>query len=317
MIEVLQALSIVTVKAKFLMDGEIGGLSQVIMKQVVIPPLNFTNSRPREFNTYSPEQHACVVYGWMVDGKTNRELDSQYLCPGHDYHGYQSMGILHYLGLVREHQGIFRGMTPFEILASLSEYASDPNYCMIFYYIRDYIAAHGSVVDLDCSEVEKSFPKDSLREQSWIKNTWTRNVRDNDINGRLISLSDEGGADKTIMCRDVVYHYSSQTIKESLKCLYDFHCQVCGEVILRTGWSGKYSRSEQWVYLNADVHHILPLSKHGPDLRSNMLCLCPTCHRKFHTGEFELRNKGKDTICVDQLLGMEKQITQKHVIELY
>ena len=286
-------------------------------QQVVIPPLNFNNSRPREFNTYTTEQHACVVYGWMVDGKTNRDLDQEYLCPGHNYHGYQSMGILHYLGLVGAHQGIFKGMTPFEILACLSQYATDPNFCMIFYYVRDYISAHGTVIGLDSSDVERSFPKDSLRDQSWLKNTWTRSIRDSNIDARLMSLPDGGGEDKTVICKDVLCHYSSRTVKESIKCLYDFRCQVCGEVILRTGWNMNHSRSEQWMYLNADVHHILPLSKHGPDLRSNMLCLCPTCHRKFHTGEFELRNKGNDTICVDQLLGMEKQITKKHVIELY
>ena len=287
------------------------------MKQVVIPPLNFTNSRPREFNTYTPEQHSCVVYGWLVDGKKTRELDQEFLCPGHDYHGYQSMGILHYLGLVGEHQGIFKGMTPFEILACLSQYATDPNFCMIFYYVRDYISAHGTVIDLDSSDVERSFPKDSLRDQSWLKNTWTRSIRDSNIDARLMSLPDGGGEDKTVICKDVLCHYSSRTVKESLKCLYDFRCQVCGEVILRTGWNMNHSRSEQWMYLNADVHHILPLSKQGPDLRSNMLCLCPTCHRKFHTGEFELRNKGNDTICVDQLLGQERRITRKHVIELY
>ena len=258
-----------------------------------------------------------MVYGWMVDGKTNRDLDQEYLCPGHNYHGYQSMGILHYLGLVGAHQGIFKGMTPFEILACLSQYATDPNFCMIFYYVRDYISAHGTVIGLDSSDVERSFPKDSLRDQSWLKNTWTRSIRDSNIDARLMSLPDGGGEDKTVICKDVLCHYSSRTVKESIKCLYDFRCQVCGEVILRTGWNMNHSRSEQWMYLNADVHHILPLSKHGPDLRSNMLCLCPTCHRKFHTGEFELRNKGNDTICVDQLLGMEKQITKKHVIELY
>lgn len=288
------------------------------MRLLTIPPLDFTNSRPREFNEFSDEQRECVVYGWIVEGKSTRQLDSEFLCPGKDYRGYKSMGILHYLGLRREHQGIFKGVPIVDVLASLMQYATDPNYCMIFYYIRDYVAKHGTVIGIDESSISNTFPKDSLKDQSWIKNTWTKSYSSNRIDNRLMELPDDNESDdKTVKCKDVTYHYSSKTIKESLKCLYDFRCQICGDVILRTGWNNGLSRVNQWIYLNADVHHILPLSKHGPDKRANMLCLCPTCHRKFHTGEFELKEVNNKITCIDQLLGHKKVVNQKHQIILF
>ena len=103
------------------------------------------------------------------------------------------------------------------------QYATDPNFCMIFYYIRDYVAKHGTVVEIDESSISNTFPKDSLKDQSWIKNTWTKSYSASSLDERLIELPDDNeNEDKIVKCKDVIYHYSSKTIKESLKCLYDF-----------------------------------------------------------------------------------------------
>lgn len=48
-----------------------------------------------------------------------------------------------------------------------------------------------------------------------------------------------------------------------------------------------------------------------------MLYLCPTCHRKFNTGEFELKEVNNKITCIDQLLGYKKVINQKHQIILF
>lgn len=31
-----------------------------------------------------------------------------------------------------------------------------------------------------------------------------------------------------------------------------------------------------------EAHHIVPLAEDGPDELSNMVALCPNCHRKMH-----------------------------------
>lgn len=34
-----------------------------------------------------------------------------------------------------------------------------------------------------------------------------------------------------------------------------------------------------------EVHHVLPLSKGGPDTPQNCVALCPNCHRAMHYSE--------------------------------
>jgi hypothetical protein len=55
------------------------------------------------------------------------------------------------------------------------------------------------------------------------------------------------------------------------------------------------------MYLTSDAHHIISLSNNGLDHPSNILCVCPNCHRRFHSGEYkiifeELKPKCKNMI---------------------
>lgn len=82
---------------------------------VAFPPLEASN-RAREFNSYSDSLKARVIRGYLFHGQSHRELDRQIL--GLDpkkSRGWQSMGILHYLGLKNHHQGIFQQRTETEV----------------------------------------------------------------------------------------------------------------------------------------------------------------------------------------------------------
>ena len=74
-------------------------------------PLLRPSRRSREYNLYSNEKKSQIVIGWLfTDHKHHRGLDSEVL--GLDSgvsRGYQSMGILHYLGLKKEFKGVFLG----------------------------------------------------------------------------------------------------------------------------------------------------------------------------------------------------------------
>jgi putative restriction endonuclease len=61
----------------------------------------------------------------------------------------------------------------------------------------------------------------------------------------------------------------------ALKCLYEFHCQVCGVRIEPT---------PDTFYV--EVHHVRPLGggHNGLDTASNMLVLCPNHHAMFDFG---------------------------------
>ncbi|MFY7953150.1 MAG: HNH endonuclease, partial [Armatimonadaceae bacterium] len=70
-------------------------------------------------------QRKAVVEGWLFQGATNRDLDEQILGLDRDVsHGYQSMGILHFLGLRREAQGLFKSV-PFRDAIELMRMRAD------------------------------------------------------------------------------------------------------------------------------------------------------------------------------------------------
>ena len=66
------------------------------------------------------------------------------------------------------------------------------------------------------------------------------------------------------------------TVTRQVKALHGYRCQVCGERLATP--AGFY----------AEAAHIRPLGAphHGPDILSNVLCLCPNHHALFDFGSF-------------------------------
>ena len=56
------------------------------------PPLDFERTRVREYAYYSEHERADVVYAFLVDGMTTREMDVRILSLDHASKGYQSFG---------------------------------------------------------------------------------------------------------------------------------------------------------------------------------------------------------------------------------
>jgi predicted HNH restriction endonuclease len=46
-----------------------------------------------------------------------------------------------------------------------------------------------------------------------------------------------------------------------------------------------------WSRGVCDVHHIVPVYKGGSELDSNLIILCPNCHRLAHLGQLVLDNR--------------------------
>ncbi len=280
-----------------------------------LPPLEFDEKpREREFNAYTEEDRAAVVYNYLVKGMSFRELDSNILQVSFDSRGWQSMGICHYLGLSNIHKGFFKGWLLSDILSSLYLDSQNPDYCIIYYYIAEYSEKYRSLTDRDRMQLlllEKENPSDEVKDKSWIYNTLLKHEDSNTrIDDTLLSLPSH--ASRVVIRKNIECYVRNTTIAEAVKSLYNYRCQVCGDVILRTGWQRNLERKSEWKFLSSDVHHILPLSKGGDDDRRNMLCLCPTCHRKFHSGEYRLISNRNTTRLNDELIGASHDITLKH-----
>ncbi|MFM7270831.1 MAG: YDG/SRA domain-containing protein [Actinomycetes bacterium] len=97
----------------------------------------------------------------------------------------------------------------------------------------------------------------------------------------------------------------SSAVVQWVKELHDHVCQICGEQ-LKTP-SGPY----------AEGAHIRPVGKphHGPDVTSNVLCLCANCHVLFDAGATTIRD---DLRVIDAVTGAviaELRTDKRHDID--
>jgi 5-methylcytosine-specific restriction protein A len=86
-----------------------------------IPKLNPTN-RSREYNQYSQEERDKVIYNYIFNGLSHRDLDKDILKLGVDYsRGWQSMGILHHIGILNTFKGLLAGISEDKAITELLE----------------------------------------------------------------------------------------------------------------------------------------------------------------------------------------------------
>ena len=75
-----------------------------------IPKLD-RSGRKREYKNYSPYLRSIIVKEFLFNGVEHRQLDTEILnLDPKQSLGFQSMGILHYLGLKQQFKGIFEGI---------------------------------------------------------------------------------------------------------------------------------------------------------------------------------------------------------------
>lgn len=100
-------------------------------------------------------------------------------------------------------------------------------------------------------------------------------------------------------------HTSDSILKEDIKQLYHYKCQICTTQIKKKGWYDGLSPREEVAYLSADAHHIVPLNENGLDDPTNIICVCPNCHRRLHTREFEIDRIDGKTCCKNNISSEE------------
>ena len=94
----------------------------------------------------------------------------------------------------------------------------------------------------------------------------------------------------------------NSALARKIKCHYQYKCQVC-DISLET-LAGPY----------AEAAHIRPIGRphNGPDIESNLICLCPNHHVLFDNGGFTINDdfslnkiKGKLTTIAKHTIGLK------------
>ncbi|MFJ8242532.1 HNH endonuclease [Bacillus tropicus] len=98
---------------------------EVDVLNIDLPELK-PSGRIREFNYYEDSLKAKVIFEHIVNGLTHRELDEAVLgLDKNNSKGFQSMGILHFLGIKANYKGVFEGKTLKEVIVILTEQEKD------------------------------------------------------------------------------------------------------------------------------------------------------------------------------------------------
>jgi 5-methylcytosine-specific restriction protein A len=213
------------------------------------------NSRRREYDLYSMPQRKAVVEGWLFQGATNRDLDEQILGLDRDVsHGYQSMGILHFLGLRREAQGLFKSV-PFRDAIELMRMRAD----------WDAVVSHLEWVESALPWAQ--FDSDTARDLETVRNFTSEEI--------LRKVQDVDPVPERVPVMGYVFRCSPLVAISALSRAAGI-CERCKN-------PAPFTRATDGTPF-LEIHYKVSLRNGGLDTVDNVEALCPNCHRFVHHG---------------------------------
>lgn len=218
------------------------------------------SSRSREYILYSSFLRGLVAFRFLTQKSLSHIfIDDNILGMDSKYtRGYQSMGILHFQGLYKEHSGALFGFSIDEVISSITNLDQSTR------LLEDLNTYGSSRENLDANlyleeflkKIEISFADDNAKRIERLNN------KTNSKPQKVVVLS-------------TVFERDPDIVAETLFRSKGF----CGKCMKPAPFSRK---KDGRPYL--EVHHLIPLSKGGFDELSNVIALCPNCHREFHFG---------------------------------
>ena len=217
------------------------------------------SARNREYKLYPSSMRGKIAYLFLLNKELgHRALDANYLGKNATItRGYQSMGILHYQGLVKDHHGVLAGMSLEATIRAVK--ALDESERLL----GDLTAFQGYKV-IDKADLESDFQlevEQSLQDESGKRRE------------RLLTNS---GKARRLQTVSYAFERNPDVVAEALIRAVG-KCEICHKP------APFIRRSNGTPYL--EVHHVTALSNDGTDTLDNVLALCPNCHRERHHGQ--------------------------------
>jgi 5-methylcytosine-specific restriction protein A len=224
--------------------------------EVILPTLK-SSGRRREYDKYGLLERSRVVYAWLFEGKTHRQLDDLVLgLNQYESKGFQSMGILHFIGLRGDSRGIYQGVTRAKVSDACR---SEAGYRLLLEHLEDdklQEVGYSSLIESEMRALELARERLQVERLNRIESC--RGKLPERI--RVISYSFKRNPD---VVAEALYRANG-------------HCESCNQPapFLRTKDNSPY----------LEVHHIVPLADGGDDTLENVVAICPNCHRRYHFG---------------------------------
>jgi 5-methylcytosine-specific restriction protein A len=218
------------------------------------------SARSREYVLYSPVLRGQVAYRFLTESNLgHRRIDDSVLGVDSKYsRGYQSMGILHFQGLYKEHAGAFLGVTLDDVISNITGYDHADR------LLSDLNSYRYSNQALDALSYHQEFSKqiEFSLEDDQSKRIERLSKKKNSLPKKFVVLTSVYERDPDVVAEAL---FRSKGICDRCKKEAPFVRKKNGQPYL-------------------EVHHLKPLSQGGADDLSNVISLCPNCHRELHFG---------------------------------
>lgn len=216
--------------------------------------------RDREFNAYDPVLRGEIIHHYLTQGLTHRELDETFLGLSRESsRGYQSMGILHFVGLRPAHSPRLKGWSVSDMIAAFRA-SPDPK----AHLIAEQLAA--------LSERALSTAVESVTRG--LETQVASSQRDSS-EARKRRLAEAPSWPSSTIATTTVFRRNPDVVAEVLSRAMG-NCEDCRAP------APFNRRSDGTPYL--EIHHLVRLADGGKDTVENAVALCPNCHRKAHFG---------------------------------
>jgi len=203
------------------------------------------SGRKREWDAWDESVRDQVIYQYLFEGHSHRELDRYFIQIDPVYsRGYQSMGILHYLGINDQFKGIFSKMKIDESIRLLSE--SGDSYDQIKNALERYSVS--------------SYDSETYSENDNLQSIIMNNI--------------EGTKREYYTTR---YERNPSNRRAAIK-IHGLKCSACGFDFEKT--YGELGKDFIEVHHVKPLHSLEEEVKINP--QSDLACVCSNCHRMIH-----------------------------------
>lgn len=235
-------------------------------------------ARYREYNNASEELRDKEIYEYLFNKHTHRFLDKDIL--GLDpisSHGYQSMGILHHVGLWDEHKGFFKGAKILDAIASLEAQDKD-----LFKPVILSLMNFNKRLSENSSDV----------------------LNDDDLKNKVEELT---GKMQNETIYDIDYSGKPKEKRNTVEdnsgsSRYPRDPRVAGKALEIAKHTCEFNMEHKTFVRKSngmqytEAHHFIPLSEHSNfnyslDVEENICSLCSNCHNCLHYGSDEEKLK--------------------------
>lgn len=225
-----------------------------------LPALKRTNRR-REYDSYSSVMRGQVIYSYLFEGLSHRALDKDIIAlDPNKSKGWQSMGILHFIGLRNNYKNIFKGLDYNTVLIKLKQINTDDSK-FILEHLLEY---NTSATQLDKDAFDRKFEK-KVSESINID----KKVRNERLKQRATVKP------KKVEVISITFKRNADVVAAVLERANGV-CEFCKQ-------DAPFLRAkDKSPYL--EVHHKIKLADGGDDTIDNAIAVCPNCHRMLHYG---------------------------------